>query len=73
MPFGICIKMDWTCPDTIHGRHGPEDVQGKCPWCRKKTAPKRMMPKAEPIKSEALLSYEYYWDPDFGNNPYDRY
>lgn len=65
--------LDWNCPDTLYGRHGPEDVHGKCPWCGGKTAPKRCKPKAEPIKSEAIASYEYFWDPNFGNDPHDRY
>ena len=62
------------CPDTLYGRHGPTDGEGKCPWCGKKVEsamPKPFLNRHE--KSEALASYDYFYDPDYGIDPYDRY
>jgi len=62
------------CPDALYGRHGPTDSYGKCPWCGKKVESVALKPRADRnVKSDALASYDYYYDPDYGIDPYDRY
>jgi hypothetical protein len=60
------------CPESIHGKHGPADAKGKCPWCDKKYEQAvSFSPRA--VKGNEISAYEYYYDPDFGSNYLDRY
>lgn len=60
------------CPDTLYGRHGPADRNGKCPWCGKKYEAAIEKPRLDhDRKSKAISAYEYFYDPDFGIDPYD--
>jgi hypothetical protein len=61
------------CPEIKVGlRNHDPDERGRCHWCRKKVGPGKLKPdKFE--ASEGTLSYEYFWDPDFGSGKYDIY
>lgn len=60
------------CPGAVHGRHD-EDRDGRCHWCRRKMGPAQPRPDPEPVQSDLILAYRYYFDPDFGANRADVY
>jgi hypothetical protein len=63
----------WNCPDTLYGRHGDVDPQGKCVYCGHKVGSKKMRGRSHPddLPSNAELSYKYMYDPDFGSDYHD--
>jgi hypothetical protein len=61
------------CPESVHGHHDEPDVNGYCSWCKRKIAGKAERPPAGRVKAETDLAYEYYYDPDYGNDRLDYY
>lgn len=60
------------CPDSVLGFHGLSDRYGRCPWCKQKTE-YVVVWKPKAVKSDIDLSYEYFYDPDFGSKKEDKY
>jgi len=62
------------CSETISGYHDTTDRLGKCCLCRKKITKGDRQPDPDlKHKSNLVLAYEYFYDPNYGDSVYDLY
>ena len=58
------------CRGSVTG-HAQNDMSGRCCWCGVRVDPPMPMPDLRSWRTELDRAYRQYYDPDFGDHPYD--
>lgn len=60
------------CPSAL--AHSDPDIHGRCMYCTRKIGQSQSIPMMQRrVRSELTLAYNYYYDPDYGNDNLDCY